>query len=78
MYGGNAYGSAPYAGGGSAEAAPVIVVIPAEQIGRVRVGSAVVTLDVPVVALPAGLSYAARVDKAIAYPTPTLNNGRPE
>jgi len=36
-----------------------------------------VSLDVPVTALPAGAVRAVKVDKALAYPTPTLVNGRP-
>jgi hypothetical protein len=77
VYGGNAYGSAPYAGGASGAAAPVVVTIPAGMLGRLRSGSAEVSLDVPVAAVPAGLTLATRVDKALAYPTPTLVDGRP-
>ena len=77
MYGGNAYGSVPYAGGSGA--AEVVVVVPAHDdlLGRVRKGRALLTVDVPVAAVPAGVTLATRVDKALAYPTPVLVDGRP-
>ena len=77
MYGGSAYAATPYAGGSAATSTPTTPTIPAGQIGRLRRGSAEVSLDVPVVALPAGVVRAVKVDKALAYPTPTLVNGRP-
>lgn len=45
--------------------------------GRDRRGAATVEIDVPVAALPPGLSYGSRRDVARALPTPDLVNGRP-
>lgn len=45
--------------------------------GRIRDAYGTVTITRPVAAPPAGLVLAEKVDKAIAYPTPTMVNGRP-
>jgi hypothetical protein len=45
--------------------------------GRERRGSATVTLDRPTATVPDGVALAAKIDKAIAYPNPVIDNGRP-
>lgn len=48
------------------------------DLGGIRLeGSGVATVTRPVAAPPASLVLAHRVDKAAAYPTPTMVNGRP-
>lgn len=48
------------------------------DLGGIRLeGSGVATVTRPVTAPPASLVLATRVDKAAAYPTPTMVNGRP-
>lgn len=45
--------------------------------GRRRLGFATVTVARPVAAPPDTLTLATKVDKAVAYPAPTMVNGRP-
>lgn len=45
--------------------------------GRRRLASATVTITRPVVAPPATLTFGTKVDKALAYPVPTMVEGRP-
>jgi hypothetical protein len=45
--------------------------------GRVRLGRATVTVTRPAVPPPVGTTGAVRYDKAIAYPEPTMVDGRP-
>jgi hypothetical protein len=45
--------------------------------GRVRHGSATVTITRPVAAVPPSVSLGQRYDKALAFPEPVMDNGRP-
>jgi hypothetical protein len=45
--------------------------------GRVRHGSATVTITRPVAAVPPSVSLGERYDKALAFPEPVMDNGRP-
>lgn len=48
-----------------------------DQSGRRRNAIGAVTITRPVTAVPAGLTLGQKVDKTIAYPTPTMVDGRP-
>jgi hypothetical protein len=45
--------------------------------GRRRDGYATVTITYPDATVPDGVSLTEKRDKALAYPTPTMVNGRP-
>ena len=80
MYAGSAYAAAPYAGSatsGSGGGGTPVSSAPDDLHGIPLAGKAFLTVDVPVAALPAGLSLGTRVEKALAYPTPVLVDGRP-
>lgn len=73
-----AAGTAFLALSGDGAAMPLIETDTSNSLaGRVRHGSATVTIARPVVAVPPTVSLGTRYDKALAFPTPVLVDGRP-